>query len=84
MKNFIALYNRKLSVEEKELEVDKILLLDPDDFYALYSLSYIRCVQLRIPESSELISNLQRKNATDKIKNHDYALNLFFNMINNL
>ena len=84
MKNFLALFNRKLPVEEKELEVDQILLLDPEDFYALYSLSYIRCIQLRIPESSELINNLQKNNEANKIKYRDYALNMFFNLINNL
>ena len=71
--NIIA---KKFDDEKAENELNNILKIDQDDFYANYSLAYFRFTQMRIPECSELLYNLKKQ--FEKNENHFYI-----NQINN-
>ena len=68
--------------EKQKDNVEKILLLNQNDFYGLFSLSYIRLIQSNIPESSELINSLLNKNEISKIPFYNYSLNYMKILIN--
>lgn len=76
MINFMNIITKKFEDEEAENELNNILKIDQDDFYANYSLVYFRFTQMRIPECSELLYNLKKQ--VEKNENHFYI-----NQINN-
>ena len=59
MANFINFMSKNF--ERQKDAVEEILSKDPTDFYGLYSLAYIRFIQSKIPESSELITSLMNR-----------------------
>ena len=59
MGNFINFMSKNF--ERQKDAVEEILSKDPTDFYGLYSLAYIRFIQSKIPESSELITSLMNR-----------------------
>jgi len=76
MINFMNINAKKFEDEKAENELNNILKIDQDDFYANYSLAYFRFAQMRIPECSELLYNLKKQ--TEKNENYFYI-----NQINN-
>lgn len=76
MINFLNIIAKKFDDEKAENELNNILKIDQDDFYANYSLAYFRFTQMRIPECSELLYNLKKQ--FEKNENHFYI-----NQINN-
>ena len=68
--------------EKQKDNVEKILLLNQNDFFGLFSLAYIRLIQSNIPESSELINSLLNKNEISKIPFYNYSLNYMKILIN--
>ena len=69
--------------EKQKDDIEKILLLNQNDFYGLFSLAYIRLIQSNIPESSELINSLLNKKEISSIPFYNYSLNCMKNLINN-
>ena len=81
MRNFIYFMNKNFE-KQKEM-VERILIINQNDFYGLFSLAYIRLVQSNIPESSELINSLLSKKEIANIPFYNYILNYMKNLINN-
>ena len=81
MSNFINFISGNF--EKQKDDVEKILLLNQNDFYGLFSLAYIRLIQSNIPESSELINSLLNKKEISSITFYNYSLNCMKNLINN-
>ena len=81
MSNFINFISGNF--EKQKDDVEKILLLNQNDFYGLFSLAYIRLIQSNIPESSELINSLLNKKEITSITFYNYSLNCMKNLINN-
>ena len=80
MRNFIYFMNKNFE-KQKEM-VEKILVINQNDFYGLFSLAYIRLIQSNIPESSELINSLLNKKEIVNIPFYNYILNYMKNIIN--
>ena len=80
MRNFIYFMNKNFE-RQKEM-VEKILVINQNDFYGLFSLAYIRLIQSNIPESSELINSLLNKKEIANIPFYNYILNYMKNLIN--
>ena len=80
MSNFINFISGNF--EKQKDDVEKILLLNQNDFYGLFSLAYIRLIQSNIPESSELINSLLNKKEISSITFYNYSLNCMKNLIN--
>ena len=80
MSNFISFISKKF--ENQKNAVEKILLINQNDFYGLFSLSYIRLIESNIPESSELINSLLSKKEISSIPLYDYSLIYMKNIIN--
>ena len=80
MRNFIYFMNKNFE-RQKEM-VEKILIINQNDFYGLFSLAYIRLIQSNIPESSELINSLLNKKEIVSIPFYNYILNYMKNLIN--
>ena len=84
MINFMNIIAKKFEDENTENDLDHILKIDQDDFYANYSLAYFRFNQMRLPECSELLYNLKKQN--EKNENHFYInqINNFSKVIQNI
>ena len=80
MRNFIYFMNKNFE-KQKEM-VEKILVINQNDFYGLFSLAYIRLIQSNIPESFELINSLLNKKEIVNIPFYNYILNYMKNIIN--
>ena len=80
MSNFIFFmsknFNRQIGT------VEKILVINQNDFYGLFSLAYIKLIQSNIPESSELINSLLDKKEIVMNPFYYYSLNFMKNLIN--
>ena len=80
MSNFIFFmsknFNRQIGI------VEKILVINQNDFYGLFSLAYIKLIQSNIPESSELINSLLDKKEIVMNPFYYYSLNFMKNLIN--
>ena len=81
MRNFINFINKNL--ERQKDSVEKILLIDQNDFFGLYSLAYIRLVQSYIPESYELITSMLNRKEIIDVPSYKLALNCMKNIIDN-
>mgnify|MGYP006988990296 FL=1 len=81
MRNFINFINKNL--ERQKDSVEKILLIDQNDFFGLYSLAYIRLVQSNIPESYELITSMLNRKEIINVPSYNMALNSMKNLIDN-
>ena len=81
MGNFISFLSKNFE-RQKDI-VEKILLLNQNDYYGLFSLAYIRLIQSNIPESSELINSLLNKKEISIIPFFNYSLNYMKSLINN-
>ena len=79
MANFINFMSKNF--DRQKDAVEKILLIDQNDFYGLYSLAYIRFIQSNIPESSELITSLMNKKEIVDIPLYYSSLNFMKNLI---
>ena len=73
MANFINFLSKKF--ERQKDCVEKILLIDQNEFYGLYSLAYIRLVELNIPEWSDLIKYMLNKKEIVDVPLYLSALN---------
>ena len=82
MINFINFMSKNF--ERQKDTVEKILLINQNDFYGLFSLAYIRLIQSNIPESSELINSLINKKEILNIPFYNYALNYMKTIINDI
>ena len=80
MNNFINFLCKNFERQKDSLE--KILLINQNDFYGLFSLAYIRLVQSNIPESSEIVCSLLNKEEISKIPFYNYILNYMKSLIN--
>ena len=81
MGNFISFLSKNFE-RQKDI-VEKILLLNQNDYYGLFSLAYIRLIQSNIPESSELINSLLNKKEISVVPFFNYSLNYMKSLINN-
>ena len=82
MANFIMFISKKFE-RQKEF-VEKILLFDQNEFYGLYSLAYIKLIELNIPECSELINYMLNKKEISEIPLYSYALNIMKNLVDKI
>ena len=80
MSNFINFLSKNFERQKEALE--KILLINQNDFYGIFSLAYIRLVQSNIPECSEIVNSLLHKEEISKIPFYNYILNYMKNLIN--
>ena len=81
MINFINLVNENFQDEKIEKDIANILEIDQHDFYTNYLLAYIRCIQLRLPECSELLFYLRKKYEKSKDTFYLTVINSFSNFI---
>ena len=51
------IYYIQKDIQNMEKTVLELLLIDKNDYYAIFNFSYVRYTQLRIPESDELLRN---------------------------
>lgn len=79
MENFINFVSKKFGRQKESVE--NILLIDQNEFYGLYSLAYIRLIQLNIPESSELVNYMLSKKEIVEVPLYCYALNFMKSLI---
>ena len=79
MENFVNFVTKNF--ERQKDSVENILLINQNDFFGLYSLSYIRLIQSNLPECSELINSLYNKKEIIKVPLYYYALNQMKNII---
>ena len=79
MKNFINFISKNF--ERQKESVENILLINQNDFYGLYSLSYIRLIQSNIPECSELINSMLKRKEIINVPLYSYALIQMKNLI---
>ena len=82
MYNFINFMSKNF--ERQKDSVEKILVINQNDFYGLFSLAYIRLIQSNIPESSELINSLINKKEISNIPFYNYSLNYMKTLINEM
>ena len=82
MANFLMFISKKF--ERQKLCVEKILLFDQNDFYGLYSLAYIRLIELNIPECFELINYMLNKKEIIEVPLYSYALNEMKNLLDKI
>jgi len=82
MENFINFISKNF--ERQKNSVENILLINQNDFYGLYSLSYIRLIQSNIPECSELINSMLIRKEIINIPLYSYALIQMKNLIKKL
>jgi len=81
MSNFINFVSKNL--ERQKDSVEKIILIDRNDFFGLYSLAYIRLVQSYIPESYELITSMLNRKEIVDVPSYNMALICMKNIIDN-
>ena len=82
MKNFINFIS--YNFERQKDAVEKILLIDQNDFYGLYSLAYIRLIQSNIPECSEIISSMMNRKEISSVPLYFSSLNFMKNLIDSI
>ena len=82
MANFIHFVCKKF--ERQKENVEKMLLINQNEFYGLYSLAYIRLIQLNLPECSELIKYMINRKEIVDVPLYDYALKFLQNLIDNI
>ena len=84
MINFMNIIAKKFEDESTGNDLDHILKIDQDDFYANYSLAYCRFAQMRIPECSEILYNLKKQNEKNENPFYINQINNFSKVIQNI
>ena len=70
------------NINEMEKTVLDMLLIDKNDYFAIFNFSYVRYKQVRIPESDELLGNAIELSKSTNNKSFERALHNFESILN--
>jgi hypothetical protein len=76
------IYFIKNDIQNMEKTVLELLLIDKNDYFAIFNFSYVRYKQVRIPESDELLGNAIELSKSTNNKSFERALHNFESILN--